>query len=103
MVSHMAHSPRVTASVDERTLKALQLYAAANDQSLSAAVRDLLKAMAPSLVQAARTIEYGRQLEGTAREGLASAIDDVIARYEDAAVAATALFDLPPVDLPPEV
>lgn len=92
----MAHSPRFTVTVDDTTLKVLQLYADANDQSLSASVRELLQAMAPSLAQAARTIEYSRSLEGNARAGLVTAIDEVIERYKEATLAADRLFALPP-------
>lgn len=76
--------PRFTMTLDPQIREVLDYYCDVTGQSRSSVIREVLRAVSPSLLKVASVIEKGRELEGTAKAGLVESMQGVLDKLNDA-------------------
>lgn len=76
--------PRFTLTLDSELREVLDYYCDVTGQSRSSVIREVLRAVSPSLMKAAIVIEKGRELEGTAKAGLVKSMQLLLDKLNDA-------------------
>lgn len=76
--------PRFSFALDAETRRVLDMYCDVTGESRASVIRGVMRAVSPALMKAAIVIEKGRELEGTAKEGLVEAMDELLTKLHDA-------------------
>lgn len=70
-------------TLDSQIREVLDFYCDVTGESRSSVIREVLRAVSPSLMKTAILIERGRKLEGTAKAGLVESMQGVLDKLND--------------------